>query len=37
MIRTLNDRPEGFTAGSRFIAGRPDPAIEKRPAVSTPR
>ncbi|MCX6942259.1 MAG: hypothetical protein NTX09_16280, partial [Verrucomicrobia bacterium] len=37
MIRTLTDCPGGFTAGSRFIAGRPYPAIQKRPTVSTPR
>ena len=37
LIRKLTDRPEGFTDGTRLIAGRPYPAIQKRPAVSTPR
>jgi hypothetical protein len=37
MIRKLTDRPEGFTDGTRLIAGRPYPAVQKRPSVSTPR
>jgi hypothetical protein len=36
MIRTLTDRPEGFTDGSRLIAGRPYPAIQKRPPYQLP-
>jgi arylsulfatase len=37
LIRTLSDRPEGFTDGQRLITGRPYRAVQTRPAVSTPR
>jgi arylsulfatase A-like enzyme len=36
LIRELTGRPEGFTDGTRLIAGRPYPAVQKRPAVSAP-
>jgi hypothetical protein len=32
MIRQLAARPEGFSDGSRLIAGRPYPSIQKLPA-----
>lgn len=37
LIYALTDRPEGFTDGSRLIAGRPYPSVQERPAVSAPR
>ena len=37
LIRELTGRPEGFTDATRLIAGRPYPAVQKRPAVSAPR
>lgn len=37
LIRELTGRPEGFTDGTHLIAGRPYPAVQKRPAVSAPR
>lgn len=32
MIRELAGRPEGFSDGTRLVAGRPYPSIQKRPA-----
>ena len=37
MIRELAGRPEGFSDGTRLVAGRPYPSIQQRPAVSVPR
>jgi arylsulfatase A-like enzyme len=32
MVKQLADRPEGFSDGTRLIAGRPYPAVQKRAA-----